>query len=100
MKISVDHPQFEDFLEDGAITNNQTKSEFFVDIFKGLFVKEYKEGRYSNEEVLKRLEVSSTNESIDISKYELSDVNQNLIVKHLANDDFDRDSLEFKYIEG
>lgn len=62
-------------------------------------MKEYKEGRYSHTEVLKKLQISSTNESIDISKYALSDINQNLIIKHLSSDDFDRDSLEFKYIE-
>jgi len=96
MKISVGHPQFEAFLEDGATTNNQTKSEFFEDILRGLFMKEQRAGKYSIEEVLKDLETSST---IDISKYELSDINQTLIIKHLASDDFDIDSLEFKKIE-
>lgn len=99
MQISVDHPQFEDFLQDGATTNNQTKSEFFENVLKGLFMKEHREGKYSIEEVLKDFEISSSNGNIDISKYELSDVNQNLIIKHLASDDFDIDSLEFKNIE-
>jgi hypothetical protein len=98
MKITVEHPQFEAFLADGATTNNQTAGEFFGDIIVGLFMNDYREGRYSIEEVLERFNMSTSDKNVDISRYELSDINKNIMRKHMT-EDFDIESLEFKMIE-
>jgi len=98
MKITVEHPQFEAFLEDGAKTNNQSKSQFFEDILIGLFMEEYRDEKYSIEEVLERFNISTSDNNVDISRYELSDINKNIMRKHIT-EDFDIESLEFKMIE-
>ena len=98
MKITVEHPQFEAFLADGATTNNQDVGKFFEDILIGLFMNEYREGKYSIEEVLERFNISASDENIDLSRYELSDINYNLLKKHMT-EDFDIESLEFNMIE-
>lgn len=98
MKITVEHPQFEAFLADGSKTNNQSTGEFFEDIIIGLFMEEYREGSYSVEEVLEKFNISSSDENIDISRYKLSDINYNLLRKHMT-EDFDMENLEFKMIE-
>ena len=99
VKISVEHPQFEAFLEDGAKTNNQSKSDFFVDIIKGFIYNMYIEGDIPLEDFLIKFNISSDDKNFDISSYKLSDTNIELVEKHLAREDFDRDNLDFKILK-
>jgi hypothetical protein len=98
MKITVDHPQFEAFLADGSKTNNQSIAEFFEDIIIGILMNDYREGIYSIEEVLEKFNMSASDKNVDISRYELSDINKNIMRKHMT-EDFDIENLEFKMIE-
>jgi len=94
MKITVDHPQFEAFVEDGAKQNNQTKSEFFERCIIGMYIDKYTNEGLTDDEIIK--EFSEDNKHpIDLSKYKISDSNFKIFRKHFT-DDFDYESLEFK----
>ncbi len=85
IEFTIDDPQFEAFLKDGAKQSNETISDYFSRTVVALFLQDYKNNGLSNEDIANKFSITSKEVLAMFEKYQITEIDNKCIEKYFDN---------------